>query len=251
MKKFKSFFSNLKNINPLNAVLILCGIILLGSVSVLFGYTLCNNGLIVASAKQNVGTYYLVEADCFTDYDEAVEFSKVVQAQGGAGYIRFDDGFHVFLSGYKSENDAKSVLNKLEEYENKKIYTLSIDEFNSDNGFSTNINNVIKNNIIAFKYSIENLNNVLIDFDKGEIDETKVKNTCVLILEELQQQIDKFMDNYWLNSTMLKYKNYIHEFYDMIDAVVNLEVSGVEFSSIVKYQEIGCMFKLQDILKIV
>jgi len=247
MSNVNSFF---KKVSPINAILILCGVVLLGSVSVLFGYTLCNNGLIVASSKQSVSGYYLIEADCFEDYDKAVEYSAQIKAQGGAGFIRFDDGFRVFLAGYQSQNDAKEVINKVEGFENKKIYTLSIDEFNFDNGFSQNINTIIRNNIITFKYSIESLNNALIGFDKGEKSEIDVKNSCVLILEELQLQNERFMDNYVLNSTMLKYKNYIEEFYNMIESVINLEVSGTEFSSIVKYQEIGCMFKLQDILKI-
>lgn len=251
MNKIKSFFKLFKRISPLNAILILCVIVLIGSVSILFGYTLCNKGLLVASAKQNVGTYYLIEADRFTDYNEAVSFSKKVQAQGGAGYIRFDDDFRVFLAGYKSKSDATQVCEKIEGYDNKKIYTLNIDAFDFDNGFSNNINAVLKNNVISFKYSIENINNTLIDFDRGKKNETDVKNICVLILEELQQQIDRFMEHFWYDSTMIKYKNYIYEFYDMIEKVVNLEVSGVDFSSIVKYQEIGCMFKLQDILNIV
>lgn len=248
MNKIKSFF---KKVSFINTILILCAVILLSSVSVLFGYTLCNNGLIVASSKQSVSGYYLIEANCFEEYDEAVEYSVKQKSQGGAGFIRFDDGFRVFLAGYKTENEASNVISKLEGYENKRIYNLAIDEFNFDNGFSQNINAVIRNNIISFKYAIESFNNILIDFDKGQKSEVDVKSCCVLILEELQLQIDRFMDNYWHNSTMVKYKNYINEFYDMIEVVVNLDVRGVEFSSISKYQCIGCMFKLQDILKLV
>lgn len=248
MNKIKIFF---KKNSPINVILIICGIVLLGSVSVLFGYTLCNNGLIVASSKQSVSGYYLIEADTFYDYNEAVTFAKEVQGKGGAGFIRYDNGFRVFVAGYETEKEADSVLGKIEGFENKKKYLLKIDEFNFDNGFSQNINSIFKNNIIAFKYSIESLNNALIDFDKGNKSESDVKNCCVLILEELQQQIDRFMDNYVINSTMLKYKNYINEFYDMVESVINLKVSGTEFSAIVKYQSIGCMFKLQDILEIV
>lgn len=251
MNKLKTIFSKIKRISPLNAILILCFCVLLGSVSVLFGYALCNNGLIIASSKHSVSGYYLIEANCFSDYDEAVNFSTELRGQGGAGYIRFDNGYRVFLSGYLTEKDARTVCDKIEGEYSLKIYNLSIDEFDFDNGLGQSVNSVIKNNIISFKYAIENLNNVLIEFDKGSKDEVDVKNCCILILEELGQQIDKFMDYYTINSAMIKYKNYIHEFYDMFDKIVNLEVNGIEFSAIVRYQEIGCMFKLQDILNIV
>lgn len=244
-------FDKIKKVSPINAILILCGVVLLGSVSVLFGYTFCNNGLIIASSKQNVSDYYLIQADCFNDYDEAVNFSKQVQSRGGAGFIRFDDGFRVFVAGYQTEKEAVSVLNKIDGFSNKKVYALKVDEFNFDNGFSQNINAVFKNNIISFKYAIESLNEILIKFDKGEKSEIDVKNCCMLILEELEQQIDRFMNNYVKDYSMIKYKNYINEFYDMIEVVTDLTCEGNEFSAIVKYQEIGCMFKLQDILKIV
>ena len=251
MNKIKTIFTKIKHVSPLNAILMLCFCILLGSVSVLFGYALCNNGLIIASGKHSVAGYYLIEANCFNDYEEAVNFSAEVRRQGGAGYIRFDDGYRVFLAGYITEKDARLVSEKIEVENDLKIYNLTVDEFDFDNGLGQSVNSVIKNNIICCKYAIENLNNALIEFDKGNNNEVDVKNCCILILEELEQQIDKFMEHYTINSAMIKYKNYIHEFYDMFNKIVNLEANGIEFSSIVRYQEIGCMFKLQDILNIV
>lgn len=242
---------NLKKIGTINFILIICSIVLLGSVSVLFGYTFCNNGLIVASSKQSVEEYYLIEADCFEDYDEALQYSKVIQKGGGAGLIRYDNGFKVFLSGYCNKEEAESVFNKLEGVENKKLYTLSLDKFNQVNGFSQNINVVFKNNILAFKYAIESFNKTIIEFDKGEKSELDLKSNCVLILEELQQQIDRFLSNYVKNSTMIRYKSYIYEFYDMVERVISLDSEGLEFSSVIKYQCIACMFKMQDILKLV
>ena len=241
----------IKRLGLLNVILFSCGLILLGSVSVLFGYALCNNGLILASSKQNVGQYYLIELDKFNDYNQAIEFSAQVTKQGGAGFIRFDDGYRVFLAGYLNKKDAESVLNKTEGYERAKIYTLYIDEFDFDNGFGNATNQIIKNNIVAFKCAIESLNNVLIEFDSGKKTENDVKNCCLMINEELNQQIDKFLDNYYLSSDMLNYKHHILEFYDLIDNIQKLDVVGKEFSVVARYQEIGCMFLLQTILNLV
>lgn len=246
---YMKFFK--KRVSVLNLVLVCCCVVLFATMSVLFGYSLCNNGLIIASSKQNVGSYYLIEVDKFEDYDSAVNYASNLKKQGGAGYVRYDKGHRVFLSAYLTKDDANSVVSKLEGFNNACIYSLKIDDFDLDNGLEKGVNKVIRNNIISFKCAIENINNVLIEFDKGEKQEIDVKNCCLLILEELTLQIDKFMDVYYLSTTMVNYKNNINEFYNLINEITKLDCLNLEFSSICRYQEISCMFTFKKILELV
>ena len=224
---------------------------LLLTVSVLFGYSISTGGLVVANSKQTSESYYLIELDCFESFDEASAFAKSIQTKGGAGFVRYDDGFKVFSSAYLNMDDAKSVLTKLTEYENAKIYTLNLPTFNNDNGLENAVNKVIKNNLISFKYSIENLSILLNKLDKNEIDEVKFKENLVLIKEEVELQIEKFLDVFTKSTTMYKYKSYLYEFLDEINKMQQLDSTGSEFSSLCHYSEISLIYCLDKILQLV
>lgn len=236
-----------KKTNMFNVVIATLSICLLLSVSVLFGYSILNGGLVVASSKQAVDCYYLVEANCFEEYQDAVEYSAEIMQKGGAGYISYDKGFRVFVAGYLSKSEAKSVADNLN-IDTAKVYELTLGSFDKTN---TDMDSIIKNNIIAFKYSIENLNNVLINYSKGEIDEEKVKDYVMLVNEEIEQQIDNFNSNFYQSDDMYKYKSYLVEFKDCFSTILKLDCTSTEFSSLARYQELTAMFCLKKMLNIV
>jgi len=218
---------------------------LLLAVSILFGYSMLNGGLVVASGKQTNESYFLVEANCFEEYQQAVDFSAEIRQKGGAGYIFYDQGFRVFVAGYLTKKDAQSVADGLN-YENCKVFELSLDTFKKTD--NSTIDNVKKNNIIAFKYAIENLNVVLQEYSKNKIDEEKVKQNITLAKEEIDQQIDNFEENFFKSNEMYKYREYLAEFKSCFDTILKLDCSNFEFSSLARYQEISAMFCLKKIL---
>lgn len=251
-KPFVWLKNKLKKISTLNLVLIIASAMLLLTSSVMFGYSFCSGGLVIASNKQFVNGYYLVEVDCVQDYEQAIELSSQIQNRGGAGYIRYDKGWHIFASGYCSNDDAKSVAEKLKpEYSNAKVYNLNIEDFDFNNGFSQNVNQIFKNNILSFKYAIENIDRVLIQYDNNEASILNVKNVAILNLEEIDKQIDKFLDTYTRDTTFIKYKSYILEFRDYINKITTVKAEDYEFSKLVQYQKISCMFSLQKILELI
>ena len=244
-------FNKIKKSSPFNIIISVCGIMLLLSVSVLFGYSISTGGLVVSNSKQNVDSYYMVELDCFEEYHSALEFALSVQAKGGAGFIRFDDGFKVFSSAYISYEDAKEVLKKQSEYQNAKIYTLFLASFDRDNGLDEQVNKIIKNNIISFKYVIENVTTLLMKLDKNEIDKTKFKQNLTIVKEEIELQIEKFQDVFSQSRTMYKYKSYLNEFLDEINKMLNLEDNGIAFASLCHYSQISLIYCLDKILQLV
>ena len=249
MKKFFITFKNkCKKLFNFNGFVCLCGILILLMFSILFGYSITSGNLVLASGKTNVSSYYLIEADCTNDYNTALEIASQVQEKGGAGYIRFDEGYHIFISAYLTEKDAKSVMNKVG---GASIYALNLSEFDFNNGFSQNVNQIFKNNIICFKYSLENLNKLITQFDKGEINISQLKSNCLLIIEEIDIQIEKFEDIFYQDSTMYKYKNYMLEFKSNFNSILDLDNENTEFSRTVKYLEISNMFCFKKILDLI
>ena len=64
---------------------------------------------------------YFLEIDSFQSYQSALNLSKEINANGGAGYIYYDGNYHVFANFYSKIEDAKSVLeNVLEDFPNSK-----------------------------------------------------------------------------------------------------------------------------------
>jgi len=247
----KSFFKRIKNSNPFNIIIAIAGIMLLVSISVLFGYSISTGGLVVANSKQSTECYYLIEIDSFEKFADASNFATNLQAKGGAGFIKYDENFKVFSSAYQNYEDAKNVLDKLSEYKNAKIYTFKMASFNNDNGLEDKINKVIKNNIISIKYSIENLSKILIELDKNQIDENKFKEKIILIKEEIELQIEKFLDVFYKSSTMYKYKSYMYEFLNEIEDILKTDLNDHEFSSICHYKHISLVCILDKILQTV
>ena len=247
----KNLFSRLKKIGSFNLIICIAGIMLLLTVSVLFGYGITSKGLIQASSKQVNESYYLLELDCFENYIKAKEFAKTIQNKGGAGFISYDNGFKVFASAYNSYDEAEKVITKQTEYKNAKVYKLNLASFNANNGLSTEQNKIIKNNIISFKYCIENYASILNKLNKNEIDEAKFKEHLVLIQEEIEIQTEKFNSIFTQSSTMYKYKNYLLEFLQNVTDIISLNLTGLNFKALAHYNHISLIYCLNKILTLV
>lgn len=238
---------NLIKINPYNFVIAISGIMLLVIVSVMFGYAFTNKGLVIASAKQEVDNFYLVEIAREQDFEKAQELANSAMQKGGAGYIYYDEGFRVFVAGYLTKTDAQAVADK---NAGASVYELRLSKFDFDNGFSKKVNLVLKNNILSFQNCISSLNDLILDYQQGKINETELKSYCLLLKEEVEMQVEKFEEVFYQSNEMYKYKNYILTFKEDFDKIINLDCEKLDFTKAINYQQISCMFGLKRLLDI-
>lgn len=244
--KFANFKKRIKKITSYNLILIICVVLLFASVSILFGHSIKTGALIASSGKTIQENYYLVEAGSFEKYDDALSLSNDIMSQGGAGYIRYDKTYKVFISAYLTESDAKSVISNLDG--KFSIYTLSLGNFNRDNGLNESENSVIKNNLVCFKYVIENLVKLVAEFDESKSDILSVKQNCLLIKEEVDQQVEKYMDIFTQSTGKYRYKSYILDFQKDISNILTSELEKTDFSRLIHYETIDLMFILQKMV---
>lgn len=251
-KKIKNVFKKLsfKRLGGINSILLLTGVLLIFMLSVVFGYGFKNNSLIVASSKEINETYYFLEAGKSLDYSEAQTLASNIQEQGGAGYIYYDEGFRVFWAGYTKYENAKAVCEKNSSL-GLTIYSVSIKNIDFSNGFSQNLNQVLKSNLVCYKNCIEGLENIINQYEKNEMTEIETKNNCLLLIEEAEQQNQKFLDTFYQNATLYKLKSYYIEFIQNLKNITTLDLINLDFSRTLRFSEISCMFCLKKISEII
>lgn len=246
--KIKNTFKKLsfKRLGGINSILLVCGVLLIFMVTILFGYGLSSKSLIVASSKEINETYYLMEAGKFSDYSEAKTLASEVQAQGGAGYIYYDEGFRVFWAGYTNKKDAESVRQNNQEA-NLTIYTLTIKNIDFANGFSQNLNQIFKSNLVCFKNCIQALDSICSQYGDLKKSELEVKADCLILVEEAEQQAKKFSDSFYQDATLYKLKAYYDEFVENLKDITVAEELNADFLRMVRIKLLSCMFCLKKI----
>lgn len=235
-----------RKISPYNLIIGVSTVALVLLVSVLFGYSFMNKGLIVASSAQITSSYYCVEVGKFEKFEDAQSCSNEVMEKGGAGYIFFDNGFRVFTSCYLSNADAESVANK---NNNATVYELKIKPFEFNINSSQNVNQIMKNNLLSFKNCIATLNSLIVEYQQNKITEANLRTNCLMLTEEIDMQIEKFDNIFYESANMYRYKNYLNSFKECFNKIVNLELTGMDFVCTINYQQISAVMTLRNMLQ--
>lgn len=133
---------------------------------------------VILKPKNQIEThFYLVEFDSFLTYKDALVFAQEVQSQGAAGYIHFDGSYHVFASVYLNEKDAKTVSSNIaEDYNSVSIFNFAAKKELDTSNLSSEQAQAAKNYVDFCFKSICEISDLIVSFDKKEIDETSVKN---------------------------------------------------------------------------
>lgn len=237
----------MKKFSIYNLIIIVSCVAVVLLVSVIFGYSISNKSLVVASTHQMSSNYYCVEVGKYNEYESAQQTASQTMEQGGAGFIFYDDGFRVFASAYLTQQDAQKVAEK----NNASVYELKLNSYNFSPNFSQNSNQIFKNNILCFKNCIETLNNLLLDYEEGRLDEVAVKNNCLLLCEEIALQQEKFETIFYESNMMYRYRSYLKNFKACFEKIVELDSTKIDFVRICHYQQISAMIGLKNILMVI
>ena len=133
---------------------------------------------VVLKPKNQIKTqFFLVEIDNFSTYKDALVLAQEVQNLGAAGYIHFDGSYHVFASVYLNEKDAKTVSsNIVDDYNSVSIFSFAAKKELDTSNLSSEQKETAQNYVNFCFKSICEISELIVSFDKKEIDETNLKN---------------------------------------------------------------------------
>jgi len=245
-KEYKVYEINRKKNNFFGVATIICGLLLAISICNLFSYAFFSNGINFVSGKhRNSNSFYAVEVASFSDYDEAYEFASKLQSKGGAGYITYNKKYKVLSSMYLTYDDAKSVVENIKnEYNNACEYEIVLPKITMPSGLTKEQENVINVSFEVTKSAIATMTNIYLGVDKGEIKDSSARTMLNSLYDDCINQVEsiktilKIVDS----AKFLKYRMYLTNFASNIAEISNIDLSGMELSQIIKYQQIKCAF---------
>jgi len=184
-------------------------------------------------------TLYALQIGAFSDESNAKRIAQEIKQRGGAGFISYDGSlYRVLLAGYTSENDAKSVKADLEEQ------NISTTIFKLDSGALEFKIGAEKQQIEAVKACfgivptiVSELQQIIFDADRGSnVDDriTALKAKADEVNANLKSAVSAE------SASMASLIEYMDSLCGKLSTIPkSTEVSGVAFSSELKYNLIG------------
>jgi len=165
--------------------------------------------------------YFAVTLGEYNTYDEAEKVSLGATIQGASGYIWYDEKYFVIGGIYFAEEDAKKVMNNLQESN----YSLSIKKITLNSfdikfaEFDNKNVRKIENAVDYFDKIIESLYSYSIDFDKGNLNNLAIssylgdmRGECKVLISEMQSYLNTPSDNLQkIQNTLIKTDELLNE----------------------------------------
>jgi len=162
--------------------------------------------------------YYFVELGSFESYKSANEYALSIQENGGAGYIYYDEKYHVFASFYSTYGDADTVTKNLKnDYPKTNIFTLQVLNLNK----KSNIDDAIKNIFLAQTKLIQDMENIALDFDKNEITFAQAKIMLESSHKTYLESHDAFISSYKHEKKYNVHKGYLLDISTALDSLLS------------------------------
>lgn len=142
-------------------------------------------GLCVFLSQPKVRTtnFYFVEIGKFQTFSQANKMATEISLKNGAGFVYFDNNYHVLAGFYPDKNSAEKVSKNISnEYPKSTVFCLSATQFYQNKSFSKNKNDLIQNlcdvltNIETSLYEIS----ILLDTNNNSYKTIKTKLNSLL-----------------------------------------------------------------------
>ena len=225
---------------------VICGLLLAISACNLFSYAFFSGGISFVSGKgRNTNNFYAVEVESFDNYDEAYNFATQLQTKGGAGYITYNKKYKVLSSLYLTYDDAKSVADNIKgEYGGACVYEIAFPDISVPDDLTDQQQKAITTSFAVTKSTIATMTNIYLGLDKGEIKDSNARTMLYTLYDDCVSQVDSIRTAFHSldTATHLKHKMYLTDFASNLAEISNLDLSGMELSQIIKYQQIKCSF---------
>lgn len=140
------------------------------SLTIFFVIILVGLCAFLGQSKVSYNEYNFVEIGQFATYSQASKTAQNLAEQTGAGFVYFDNCYHVFAGFYTSKNDAENVSKNIEEfYPNAAVTTISATKFMPHKSYTKTQNTAIEKLIETTENCIETLSKLSIEIDKNNI----------------------------------------------------------------------------------
>lgn len=194
-------------------------------------------------------TLYTLQVGAFSDENNAKETAAQIIARGGAGFVAYDGNlYRVLISGYTSENDAKSVKTDLESQGvSATVYKLESGALEFKIGAEQQQIDAVKACFDVVPQTVSDLQQIIFDADKGENVDDR--------LDALKAQADNATANLKsIISSDSESMSRLTEYMDGLCAKLanihkSTDVSAVAFSSELKYNLISVAVDYSEFFK--
>lgn len=190
---------------------------------------------------------YFVEVNSYLSYNEANIKAGEIQTQNGAGYIYFDNVYHVLAGYYPTEESATAVVNNILPSEpNSKVFKLECNSFNRRNNLTNKQNELVIEIVNKNKTNLNKIYENIINFDKNEANINELNINFLNLKTDYENLISEFSKNFNQKS---KYINAIDSVKKIKTSIENLitSLSNNEFYKL-KYETINIAIQHQCFL---
>ena len=209
------------------------------SLTIFFVIILLGLCVFLNQTKTSYIEYNFVDVGQFSNYSQASKFAQNLSSQNGAGFIYFDDCYHVFAGFYTSKTDAEKVVkNIVEFYPNATATTISANKFKTKNNLKKAQNIAIKNQIDTNENIIESISNLSIELDLNNITTTAFNLKITQIVDEFSSTF-KVLNSCLFNNKTKRFdlSKYLTE---IKNSLTNIQsASAQELPQKVKYELIN------------
>lgn len=218
----------------------------------LLSYGLYSSGFSLLNNKQKENAYYFVQVGSFSNYANAQTVATEIMQKSGAGFIYFDGGYRVFTSVYFNMDDAQKVVDKnLQSYPNSTVYILEVQKVKQMKNLTNAQLSAFKNAVTSLINAIKSVYEITIDFDSSTIDASAAKQRLKNVYTIVENAIIEYDNtiNSEVSADLYKFRVETTYFLDNLSKMQSSIVSGNEYSALIKYQQIRCIFNLRNAIK--
>ncbi|HAJ77900.1 MAG TPA: hypothetical protein DCO89_02390 [Clostridiales bacterium] len=165
-------------------ILFLCGVMIsVGCFCIFTKFDITSvlslNKYLIYDAK----TYYAVYVQKADDYRSVSSFAQDIKISDGAGYVlNFNNNYYVIASCYSSMEDAKSVAEKISNFD-ADVLEIKFDRLIISLELTNEQIRVLKHSTALVNTAFENLYNIVLSLDRGEIMDAEARQKLQVFKE--------------------------------------------------------------------
>lgn len=190
---------------------------------------------------QSEKVYYAVEMANFPDYDSAYVYSDALRKQGGGGFIIRDTAYRVLAAAYTDEEDANSVIKKLNSNgNNARVYPLIVPKYNLS-GYNSSARELILNSLNYYSMAYSSLYSISNSLDLKQITEADALNQIELLkrnLSDIKNNLDSGLNASSMDTKVIKIKAELVAAIAIVDNLTNSRLARPNLLCDIRYSYI-------------
>ena len=191
--------------------------------------------------------YYFVEIGQFKTFSQANKMANELSSKSGAGFVFFDDCYHVLAGFYNNQENAKTVSSNIsEEYQGAKIFSISATKFKAKRDFTSTQNKSLRSMLEYNDELITELYNLSINIEKN----TETFNAAILKVKNLKEEhtsnFKQFKANFNGKNEQLNLKKKLNEIQNSLSHLTNCNEQDIKQK--IKYELINIVVLQCNIL---